>query len=164
MTIFTPLISQKGKTRQIFLYLIEALVVVVLSLAMVSAYNTFIHTAAPIKLHDPAIISANEIHQHGTGETISGHEVHIARDVTFLTPMTIRLETELMNKQSGYSVDLPVTKISSNKLGTITTQKLYYVSHLSTGVWCMQTTALWTPFLSLKEQSIKSEETCFNAE
>ena len=162
MSVLSPILHLRGTARKAFLSIVEVLVVLTLLFVMAIAYTSFCKIAPPIKLHEPAIISAAEIHNHG--EVIIGHEVHISRDVTFFEPVTVNLSTTLTNKENGYSIDLTDTKISSSILGKITSQKIYYVSHLATGEWCMASTAAWRPALSFNTRYINSNESCFKVE
>lgn len=148
----------QGIRRKIFLGMIEFTVLSVLVCGLFGIYQTFGNVSAPIVLHDPAIINVYPI---DSSKFKHAHEVHITRDVEYKEIVPAVFSTQLINKDLDYTVDLQDTMVASDKIGTVKTHKLYYVSHLPPGKWCVQTSVYWTPVFSTKERVITSDESCF---
>ena len=154
----------RGRARQSFLYFIEMTVVTVSLSFLLLTYRTFGDVVEPITIHEPAIIAVSKL-SFGESKTAGGSEVLISRDMTFNskdTPVTV--STSLINEKSNFSIDLRDARISSPENGRTTLQRLYYVSHLTSGKWCIQTKLFWTPFLSLRERTSTSKKSCFDVE
>ena len=145
-------------SRCVFLYFIELVVVISSLTILASLYRTLGSTEFPLVLHEPAVVTIQPV----LGSNSAFHEVHISRDVTYINDTPVIIETQLINKSSGASLDLQTTKITPEGLGKHKTNKLYYVGHLTSGTWCIKSIMYWTPFLSLRERTLSSKESCFD--
>ena len=81
-------INLRNVKRQIFLYVIEIVVVFVLLSTLLVIYNTFGALQPPIKLHEPAIV--NIISLKNSNSEVIGYDVGISRDITYKTITTYR--------------------------------------------------------------------------
>jgi hypothetical protein len=147
-----------GRTRKAILYFIELSVVAISIVCIAAAIRTFGNPEPPLILREPAIVTSYPV--AGTGFN-QAHEVHIVRDITYNSNTPVLLTTELINKDEGYTIDLQDTKITAERFGTFKTHKLYFVSHLVDGNWCIKSTIYWTPTLSLRERSMTTKESCY---
>lgn len=145
-----------GRKRKAFLLSIEAFVIAILVSGAICLNQTFGNVQPPIVLHEPAMVSVYPIDSRK-----HAHEVHISRDITYKELVPVIFSTKLTNKDQDYTIDLQDTKVSADKIGTVNSHKLYYVSHLMPGHWCVQTSVYWTPFFTLRERVETSEESCF---
>lgn len=151
-----------GKSRTAFLYFIETSVLVISILIIFSSYKTFGNISPPIKLNEPAVVTTVEL-KNIHNESV-GYEVNISRNITYYEDATVLVSTQLINKDNNYTLDLRDTKITPDVLGTFKTNKLFFVSHILKGNWCMVSTTYWTPSFSLREHSLKTKESCFKVE
>lgn len=146
--------------RKLIMYTIEVSVVIISILLIVMTYRTFADFKPPIILNELAVVTTVPV---ASDDMRTAHEVHITQDVTFTDDdASVVINTQLINKDMDASLDLLDTKLATEHRGTFKTHKLHYVSHLAPGHWCIKNTETWTPFLSLRERTIVTPESCFD--
>lgn len=151
-----------GVSRKAFLYFIEVVVVAVSLSFLTMVYRTYGDIPAPIVLHEPAIVTvSNAKNQSGV---LVGNELMITREVTYNNNEPTTISTVLINKSDNSIVNLQDIKIAADEIGRFENHRVYFVRHLRHGEWCLKSYVFWTPFLSLRERSAASNESCFSVE
>ena len=161
MNLFRTLIKNlQGAKKRVFLYFIEITVTLILLTSLAVTYRTFGSLDLPVILHEPAIVNIVELRYDRL--EMAGYNVTISRDVTWKNidnPVTF--SARLINKDSLFVIDLPRYLVSADELGEFKLKRLYYLSYLNKGNWCLRTTYYWTPTFSLRERAATSAESCF---
>ena len=154
------IINLQGVKKQVFLHFIEIMVTITLLSVLAVTYRTFGSLELPVILHEPAIVNIVELRYDKL--EMAGYNVTISRDVTWKNidnPVTF--SARLINKDSLFIIDLPRYIVSAEELGEFKLKRLYYLSYLNKGNWCLKTTYYWTPSFSLRERATTSAESCF---
>ncbi len=156
MSFLDKLETLEGAARKSFLIFMEFLAFTISLISLIVIWNTFTEVNPPMSLAEPDVVVSKALPSDDEAK-----EIKLTRILVANKPYDAKITGEIHMRDTNLRMQLQEANISVKEPGNVRVDRLYFVSHIPNGNWCMETTISWRPFLSLVDHSITTSPSCF---